>query len=392
MTGVAADRKSPVQGGAFSMWPANRFWSYQFLRAVGQSIAGGAEFSECHAVSAALAPDDPQSWHDGWRALGDRLASEAEAAWQAGHAVTARGKWHRASTYLRTAEFFLPVQDARKEQAYMAAMTAFQRALPLLDHPAWRVEVPYGEASLPGYLYLPVGTGSHQLPLVILMGGADATSEELYFFTARAFVQRGYAVLSVDGPGQGLALRRGIYSRYDYEVPVSACVDYAQRLPMVDPRRIVLAALSLGGYYAPRAAAFEHRLAGCIAWGALFDLPGLRGRLGEANPKAAEFFAMQYAWLLGATSVEHALQLMSRYTLEAVAGKIACPLLVLHGADDALVPDSEAHRLHEATPGRSELVVIPSGAPGATHCQIDCLSVAHEIMGDWLDRIVGVRG
>lgn len=380
--------QSSTSRGAFFLWPDNPFWSYQFLRASCQSISGGAEFMECYDVARRLPLGNAQAWHDGWHALAARLMTEANVAKQDGHDVTARSKWHRATTYYRAAEFFLPVGDSRKEQAYRESVSAFERALPLLDHGAQRVEVPYLDTSLPGYLFMPTQYADGPVPLVIQMGGADATSEELYFFCTRSFVQRGYAVLSVDAPGQGLALRRGIVSRYDYEVPVAACVDYASQLPAVDSKRIVLCALSLGGYYAPRAAAFEKRLAGCIAWGALFDLPGLRGRLGQVNPRAAEFFAMQYAWLLGAQSAEHAVELMSRYTLDGVAQHITCPLFVLHGEDDSLVPVSEAFRLHESARD-SELLVVPSGQPGATHCQIDCLSIAHEAMGDWLDRKVG---
>src|SRR5262249_46269828 len=134
-----------------------------------------------------------------------------------------------------------------------------------------RVRIPYEGTTLPGYFYRVDESGVPR-PTLLSLGGFDSTGEELYFFAAGAALQRGYNVLTFEGPGQGEPLRvQGLRARPDYEVPVRAAVDYLLTRPEVDPERIALMGSSLGGYYAPRAAAFEPRVKALISHGVFFD-------------------------------------------------------------------------------------------------------------------------
>ena len=181
-------------------------------------------------------------------------------------------------------------------------------------------------------------------PTVILFGGGDSTAEELYF-TAPGIFDRGLACLIVDGPGQGAALRlRGIPTRHDYEVPVSAAVDYALTRPDVDPRRLALCSMSLGGYYAPRAAAFESRFRAMVVWGACYDYHEIWSERPDDHPLAAHM-----AYTFDAPDIVSAREIMKRFTLAGILGNITCNTLVVHGEDDKNIPVSHAYRTYRGT-------------------------------------------
>jgi dipeptidyl aminopeptidase/acylaminoacyl peptidase len=196
----------------------------------------------------------------------------AVQAAQAGHGVTARETFLRACNYYHLAERFLPPRDERKLATYQNALSCFTQAAVHLTPPVERVEIPYEDTALPAYFVAAEGAKSARAPVVIFFDGLDVTKEQLYFIGVRELVKRGLACLIVDGPGTGEALRmRNLHLRPDYERPATAAVDYLATRSDVDPQRIGIMAISLGGYYAPRVAAFEKRLKACVAWGAIYD-------------------------------------------------------------------------------------------------------------------------
>src|SRR5262249_27243250 len=118
--------------------------------------------------------------------------------------------------------------------------------------------------------------GSGKQPVLISMGGLDSIKDEMWFMQARGALQRGISVLMIDGPGQGGTLRRHrVVSRYDYEVPVGRCIDYLETRDDVDLEKIAVCGSSLGGYYAARAASYEHRIAACVSHGAIWDVSAM---------------------------------------------------------------------------------------------------------------------
>jgi len=149
-------------------------------------------------------------------------------------------------------------------------------------------------------------------------------------------VTRGIACLIVDGPGNGESIRfRGLYLRHDTEHYATPVWDYLASRPEVDPRRIGVMAISLGGYYAPRAAAFEQRFACCLAWGAQWDYQKIWRdrfeRLARADTPSLSVAAQHISWVLNATSQDDALRRLEPFKLDGVVQKITCPFLMLHG-------------------------------------------------------------
>ncbi|BDZ44248.1 hypothetical protein GCM10025866_01570 [Naasia aerilata] len=131
--------------------------------------------------------------------------------------------------------------------------------------------MPYEDSSLPGYFYRAPGDGPH--PVIIQWNGLDSTKEMAYYSQfPQMLAQRGVSTLMIDTPGSGEALRlRGLTARYDTEVWAAAIVDWLEANAGdlgIDPEQIGIVGWSLGGYYAPRALAFEKRLKLGVAWGA----------------------------------------------------------------------------------------------------------------------------
>jgi len=360
-------------------------WSFNLIRLISQAHFGGAQFSEVYETATRIREGDRDSWYEAWSVTAGRVEGLAQDAEGAQHHVSARSLYQRATQYWRMADFFLLPDDVRRLPAYERSLACFAAAGRYFKPPLERVEIPYEGASLPGYFFSGGGSARGQrCPTVVFFGGGDSTAEELYF-TAPGIVERGLACLIVDGPGQGAALRlRGMPTRFDYEAPVSAAVDYALTRPDVDPERLALCSMSLGGYYAPRAAAFEPRFKALVIWGACYDYHEIWAGRPDDHPLAAH---MAYAF--GVPDIRAARQAMKQFTLQGVLGRISCPTLVVHGEDDANIPVEHAYRTFAELECPKELVIFPSGASGSAHCQQDNLSRANEVIFDWLADVLG---
>ncbi|MBS1861401.1 MAG: prolyl oligopeptidase family serine peptidase [Actinobacteria bacterium] len=359
-------------------------WSFNVIRVVSQAHFGGGQFSEIYDVCSRIEAGDRESWHEQWKATAGATEAEAGEALAAGHTVSAVTRYSRACEYWRMADFLLAPDDPRRRASYDRSVHCFTAAMGAAGNGVERVEVPFEGTALPAW-WVP-GRGQkpgEKRPTVVFFGGADSTAEELYF-TAPGITDRGLGCLIVDGPGQGGALRiGGIPSRYDYEVPVTAAVDYALTRPDVDTEALVLCSMSLGGYYAGRAAAFEHRFAATVIWGACYDYSEVWEKRPDDHPLADHMTS-----LFGTETIGEAREVMKTFSLRGILDQVRCPTLVIHGEDDRSVPVSHAQRTYDELTCEKELMLIPSGTPGSAHCQQDDLSMANELIFDWvLDRL-----
>jgi hypothetical protein len=250
-------------------------FDFELVRTMGQASYGGAEIGECLATAARIFEGDYDSWYAQWSDTAGWLYARSDEAEKNGHLISARDGFLRCANYFRTAEFFLhdDPSDPRIRDTSTRGVKSFHRAAALFDPPIEVVEIPYEGIDLPGYFY-PAQTrepGPH--PTILVHNGFDGSAEEIFSFSGRAGQERGYNILAFGGPGQGQVIRHhGLVFRPDWEAVIGPVIDYLETRPDVDTTRIGLIGISMGGVLAPRAAAFEPRLAAVAAWDGVYDM------------------------------------------------------------------------------------------------------------------------
>jgi dienelactone hydrolase len=366
-------------------WPEHFFMSYQFRRALGETQEGGGAVSEVFQAASRMKPGDAESWHGEWLKVAERNDRRGDEEEERGHIRTAMNCWLRAADYYRSAEFWLLPDDPRRLATFDKCERASQKWLRYIGGEALAVPFERG-VSMPAYLIKPKGEGP--FPVLISFGGLDSFKDELWFMTGRGAVQRGIAVLMVDGPGQGGTLRRHkVATRYDYEVPVGRCIDFLVKRDDVDAKRIAVSGSSLGGYYSARAGSKEHRLAACISHGAIWDVEQRFRDRGEGHA-----LANHMKWVFGANSMAEAIEKARPFKLEGVLGEMRCPYLVLHGGHDVLgVENSKTVYEYARSKGVNVTLRLTSAEEtGAEHCQHDNPTLGQELMIDWLADVLRI--
>ena len=376
-------------------FPGNYRWSAGFINMLSSAPYGGAEIGELNKIARLLkgkAPDDDAAWFEACAQVADGVREIAEKYERGGYRYSAAHAYLRACNYYLFGERFRTPKDERGLAIYRTGVECFQKHARLTDVRIEIVEVPFVDGSLPGYFVHAQNSTRSRNPCVVFFDGLDVTKETQYMRGVTDLIKRGISVLVMDGPGTGEAIRfRAHYLRHDYEVAGSACVDFLEKRDDVDPKKIGVMAISLGGYYAPRCAAMEPRFAACIAWGAQFDYYAIwKKRIDASFDAALSVPGHHILWILGVDTYEAALKKLEHFRLDGVAQKIRCPTLITHGENDKLVPLSTAHALYEACGAKDKtLRVFTIEEGGSQHCQRDYLTLAVSEMWNWLeDKLV----
>lgn len=317
--------------------------------------------------------NNKEEWFTKWHEAGQLWEKRAEQAKSKGCLVTAKEAYSQAAFFYRAAEFYLPEKDKRKVPTYMKNNSCFENAGRYFNPPLNRVEIPYEGTTLPGYLYLPAKLNG-RVPAVLFLGGADDCKEELHYTGVTDIVQRGLACLICDTPGRGEVLRvQGLRTRPDFEVVVSAALDFLERQPEIDSEKIGILGVSMGGYYAPRGAAFDSRVKACVSWTGLYDV-GVG--LFDYFPPIQE----QLGYILGAKDLEEARDKLKQFTLRDCIKQISCPYLIVHGGKDILIPASQAEQVYREADCPKELKIWPEGL----HVCNNFLPEVRACIFDWL--------
>lgn len=377
----------------FEYFPGNHMWSQGMMFGIEMQTWGAAALGEIDQIGQKLKTcvGDNEKWWQEWTAMAKRIEGFGEQAERAGHELTAGSYYLRAAIYYFCGERFIPPSE-RKWETYRSCLRCFRKGIARRYPQIERVEVPYEGATLPAWFFRTDVKG--RAPAVVMFDGLDNAKEMSVLFGGVEIVRRGIHVLAIDGPGQGEALRlQGIPSRYDYEVPARAALDYLAGRDDVDSKRVAVMGFSMGGYYAPRAAAMEPRFAACVAWGGHFDYHEAwmrRRKVMESGGTRLSAPPFQLPWVLGVTDMDACMKKLENYRLAGVAERIRCPFYCIHGENDSIVPLEFAERLYQAVGSKDKtLKVLTAYDGGSEHCQEDNRQVGANLVADWLAERLG---
>ncbi|MBD0421728.1 prolyl oligopeptidase family serine peptidase [Streptomyces sp. TRM S81-3] len=394
---------------------------FAYLRALAYADHAAASPGEVVHVARKTARDGGgrEAFIRAWTEQGRIAARMADDAWVAGRRLTARTFLHRAYNYLRAAEFYCDRGRAEEFTAlYDRSVSCFDRALPLLDTPAERIAIPYENGvALPGYFFAADDSGTRR-PTVIISGGGDGHGEELYFLAGVPHaLARGLNVVLFHGPGQ-----RGLLHhhpdqvfRADSEVPFAAVLDFVTDRSDVQADRIALYGLSFGGYLAPRAAAYDRRVAALVANAPITDfhavildaltsaLPdpvpadapaefwnGLHQQLGSADWALHATVENYMLWTTGARTLSDFLRIARDFTLDGLVPRISCPTLTLSSDGENAVARRQAREFHERLDVPTKAIHRLAAEHGAdSHCGLSNIALTSALVYDWLTDVLG---
>jgi dipeptidyl aminopeptidase/acylaminoacyl peptidase len=376
----------------FEYFPGNYVWNLGVVAALNSGGLIDEVDRACRPIREAAAHGEDAGTPDflrAWTALTDQLAGQAKEAEEAGHTRTAGQIYARATNYLCQAERMLSNSDPNRIPAYRRVLQLQQKAFDLKDPQISRVAIPFEGATLPAYFSPAPLSDDGPAPVVVLVNGLDSTKEHMYssgFWAELA--ARGISCLMLDQPGTGEALRlQELTARIDAETWAGAVVDWLLTRSDVDPARIGIVGWSLGGYYAPRAAAFEKRFALCAAWGANHDWGAVqRRRLEREGERPVPHYWEHVLWVWGQTDLQEFIKFAADVNLDGVVENITVPFLIAHGANDRQIPLEYAHRSYDQavkSPKRELRVFTPE--EGATeHIGLDHLPYVSSFIADWV--------
>ncbi len=309
-------------------------------------------------------------WGREWMATAAVHESMGEEAERAGHRAAATTHWEDAARCHHLA-YFLSVRDQELHDAGLRRMlSCYERAIPGMRPAVEKVIIEgTGDLRMVALLSVPAPGA----PVIIVLPGLDSTKETRHFARG-GWMKLGFAVLSLDGPGQGEASSWST-ARPDYEVAVTAAVDWIESRPDLDGTRIGLFGSSLGGYYAPRAAAFEPRIKATVTNCGPYDW----GECWDGLPVVTREAFTHYS---GARDAEHARELASAFSLDGVLRHLDRPVLVVHGSKDPLIPWQQGRRIAEEAAGDSTFHLVEGGNHGINNLPYRWIPMAQ----DWMVR------
>ncbi|KAI3317091.1 alpha/beta-hydrolase [Xylariaceae sp. AK1471] len=435
------------------LFPHSPFFDFETIRILGTTVYGGADAAEVLEAVGEIKPNDPSSWEKAWSVQATRAEALADEARQHGDRDAARRAYLRAANYTRASGYMYVsssspswsgdgggaamVQDSRALPVSERVGALFRKAIPLMDGRVLTLSIPYKDFSLPAYLYLPPPnsriSGREKIPILVNCGGADSCQEELFFLNPAAGPGLGYAVLTFDGPGQGMMLRRhGLEMRPDWEAVTGSVIDHLVDFSAQNPElelditSISVSGASMGGYFAMRAAV-DPRIKACVSIDPFYDM----WDFGTAHVSPLFISAWTNGWIsqglidrmmgvfkwasfqlrweisvtgtfFGLSSPAEILLHMKKFTLSGggkegagFLSRVTCPVLI-SGAGKSLYMDVDSHTkrcfegLINVPPQHKELWVPSSEGQGSLQAKMGALALCNQRTYEFLDKALGI--
>ncbi len=317
----------------------------------------------------------------------ERRERAARAAETAGHAVTARESFYVASVLYGGAQWPIFENSAANLRLNEKKVECYTKYAEYSDHHVERVEIPFGEASLPGWFHLPPGAHGDRLPCVLVVDGMDGFKEAMVSLNGDKLLSRGTAVLAVDGPGQGECTTRAIHVTHDNWFDAGrAMLSWLQARPEIDQDRIAVYGVSFGSYWATQVAACGRDVVGC-AVALVCHEPGCHTIMETASPT----FKLRFMYMAGHEDEDEFDRFMAAFSLRGVGAELACPYLVVAGERDELSPIEHTYQLLDEVRTPKELVVYEGEKHGLNATSASILGPSwSDHVADWIhDRARG---
>ena len=380
-----------------------------FLTALGRAYGSAGNVGKVLYLTRQVEDGNFETAFNAFKSAGDEARSQADESLAGGHKESARQAYLWAQNYYDSATYFADgsTDPSRLEPTWELLYDCWLKSIPLFDPPVEPVSIPYENTQLHGFFFRAPNPRKEKRPLLILVNGSDGSLLDMYLWGASGAMARGYDCLTFDGPGQGYALwKQKIFFRPDWEKVITPVVDYALTRREVDPERIAIQGISQGGYWVPRAVAFEHRIAAAIAdpgvvdvstsWTASIPKPlqellnagkkaefdgFLAKGLNPASKATLNFRMRPY----GFTSYYDTFKAAQTYNLENAAGQIRCPILITNPANEAYWP-GQSQRLYDLVTSPKKLVHFSESDGADLHCEPQGTGIRDQRVFNWLDE------
>lgn len=395
---------------------ADADFHFEILRTMSLSAYEGADIGEVLVAAKEIKPGDFESYSAAFNKLAVRVDSAARAIDARKHPVSARNALFKAANYYRAADFFLhgDWDDARIASLWARQLAAFDDAMALLPVPGERVSLRAkdGDFSIPAIFF---GSGlPGRRPTLVVGNGFDGSQEEMYHVVGQAALQRGINVVTYEGPGQPTVRReQGLGFIPQWEKVVTPVIDYVVSRPDVDADAVGLLGYSLGGFLAPRAAAFEERVAAVLAIDGVYDFgqaildnfqPELAAvfRAGNATlfdsivdaavadpatQSAIRWTVQQGKWSFGVESAYEWVSRAAAYSLAGLTPNIKAPVLVADAQNDKFF-GGQARALAGALGSRATYHGFEGAEGAGQHCSVGASVLGNQVWLDWFENVL----
>jgi hypothetical protein len=378
-----------------------------FLTSLGRAYHSGGNVGKVLYLTRQVEDGDFEGAYLAFKQAGDEARALAEESASHGHRESARQAYLWAQNFYDSSTYFVDgSKDAtRFLPTWELLYDCWLKSLPFFDPPIEPVSIPYEQTQLHGFFFRGKST-ARQRPLLILVNGSDGSLLDMWLWGGAGALARGYDCLTFDGPGQGYALWKDkLYFRPDWEKVISPVIEYALSRSEVDPKRIAIQGISQGGYWVPRAVAFEKRIAAAIADPGVVDvstswtvnLPKPLRELLKSGRKT-EFYSYLGKSLnpatksnltfrmrpFGFTSYYDTYKAVLEYNLEGIASQIGCPLLITEPVNESYWP-GQSRRLYDLVTSPKELVHFSESDGADLHCEPKGTGLRDLRVFDWLD-------
>lgn len=377
---------------------------FMFTWAVGVSQVLGMSPSQIFHALREVRDGDPRGWRNGLSRQGAALLHQAQALRAAGRPIAA-GQAYLGATYAyRAALQYTSPRSSDFLQWAGIMEQSFQEGCALIQVPLRAIEIPFAQTTLAGYF---LEQDASPRPLVMMIGGGDTFREDLFCFAGYPGWKRGYNVLMVDLPGQGLMPNRGLHFQVDMAAPIRAALDWVESNAMARPEQIAVYGVSGGGYFSAQAVVDDRRIQAWVAATPIFDMasvftrefgPALRApawalngwmRLASSVNESAEINLAKYAWQFGTADFKTAASGVLQQAVVVDYTRIKIPTLLLLSEGEGAELRRQTLVVYQDLAQRGVPVVLDAftAADGAeAHCELNNLRMLHLAVFDWLDQ------